>query len=706
METASTPVSRAQQLSRRGFYALGAGASLAVLVFVAWDRLRLGGDMATLAVDDLGQAAAAFVAMTACAWAARHAAEPLRPVWWLFAASAASWGLGEVVWSVYEVGLGVAVPFPSAADAGFLLSVPLAGIAILALPSAPGRATTRVRALLDGGTVAVALLFISWALGLGAVYAASAASPVALTIGLAYPAGDIVIGTLLVLAIGRAPRSHRGRLVLLVCGVAANAVSDSAFAILTANGAYGQLARLLDAGWVAGYLMIALAAVWPDSNGHEASDEGLLGPVQASVPWIALLSAVATAATVRLAGFPLDSFLLVPGGALVVLSAGSQVLYYRDSSALLGKSRRAEAAVREREIVLNEVIDHAPQGVARVDLGLRITNVNPRMRTVLQDIPIVAGAALTDFLPDADVARLFAQFAKHGNGTHDTYEMESLVHSEGRGDVWVHWSATAVRAGDRQISYYVVMLENVDAEHQARLAERAHLDGLERLNRLKSEFIAMVSHEFRTALVGIQGFSELMREQDLPAAEVRNFASEIHHDALRMDRMITEMLDLDQIETGRTSLRLAPVDLNAIVRDAAWKAAFSHPQHAARTALDPDLPHVLADPDRLTQVVTNLLNYAAQHSADGADVVIATEHRGDKAVVTVRDHGFHIPAGDVADGLATAGEDIAGHGLALEVARRIVEMQGGRMWIAPEESGGSQLHFSLPLEPAIDSARA
>src|SRR5438445_5622335 len=104
----------------RVFTIAATSAAALSLAFIAWTVLRVGGDQATIAVDDIGEALAAVAAAVSCGLAAYRNSGRTRLAWAMFAASATSWGLGEIVWSIYEVGLGVSVPLPSAADAGFL----------------------------------------------------------------------------------------------------------------------------------------------------------------------------------------------------------------------------------------------------------------------------------------------------------------------------------------------------------------------------------------------------------------------------------------------------------------------------------------------------------------------------------------------------------------------------------------------------------
>src|SRR6185437_7264751 len=132
--------------------------------------------------------------------------------WAFFAASALLWTAGEVVWTVYEVFLGVDVPYPSAADAGYLAAVPLAIAGVFAFASAPSRLATRGEAVLAGAIVAMSLLFIGWALGLASIYDASEASPAAQLIGIAYPLADIVTITVLLIALRRATQHQLGQM--------------------------------------------------------------------------------------------------------------------------------------------------------------------------------------------------------------------------------------------------------------------------------------------------------------------------------------------------------------------------------------------------------------------------------------------------------------------------------------------------------------
>ena len=689
----------------RVFTIAAAAASVLAAAFVAWTALRIAGDTATVAFDDIGEAVAALIAAVSCGLAALRTSNRTRLAWAFFAASAASWGIGEVVWSVYEVGLGVSVPFPSAADVGFLFAIPLAVAGVFAFTSAPGRLATRGEALLAGSIIALSLLFVAWALGLGKVYDMSTASPPVRLIGLAYPVGDIITITVLLLALRRARRSELGSMFLLLGGLGAAAAADSAFAYLTASGAYGAIGSLLDAGWVIGYLMIALAPIWPATDTETVRAEGPIELWQLGLPWAAVVAAAVTAIKLVTNDQVLDRLETVLAGCIGLLLVGSQILSHRDSLALLVNSRRTENQLQRRNSLLDEIVTHAPLGIVRVGPDMRIIDVNPRMAALMRaDSGQMIGMPVAAYLEPSEFARVFELFRPLWNGAVDSIESDSLAVRGDRTSAWLHWSATTVRNAAGRIEYFLAMYEDIDAQHAATVAATAHLAGIERLNQLKSEFITLVSHEFRTGLVGIQGFSEMIRDsEDLAREDIKAFAADINKDAQRLNRMINDMLDLDRIEAGRLTLRMEAVDINVVLQDAVERARASSARHVIDIKLDPTHPVTQCDADRVAQIVANLLTNAVKYSPEGGEILVSSLASEGFVEVSVRDHGVGI-APEFAKRLfsryeryeKTSGK-IIGTGLGLAIARQIVEMHGGRIWVETSIGAGSDFRFTLPM---------
>jgi signal transduction histidine kinase len=230
---------------------------------------------------------------------------------------------------------------------------------------------------------------------------------------------------------------------------------------------------------------------------------------------------------------------------------------------------------------------------------------------------------------------------------------------------------------------------------------------IEQLSRLRAEFVSTVSHEFRTPLTGIQGFSEIMRDEELTLPQMREYAGDINKDALRLARLIADMLDLDRMESGRMTLTFEPVDLNRILSDAAAQFRLSVADHPIELVLDDRLPTVMGSHDRLTQVVTNLVSNAIKYSPSGGKVELRTICDERTVMLTVRDHGMGIPAELLetiferysrVESKATA--RIQGTGLGLPIVRQIVQLHSGKVWATSASGEGSVIHVQLPLEAA------
>ena len=312
-------------------------AGLATLLFLLWIVLRIDGPRATDAVDDIGELIAALCAALMCALAARRVSVG-RISWLLLAVSSFAWAIGEALWSYYDLIQGVQVPFPSWADAGFLAAIPFACAGLLLFPSSRQRTAHRVQSLLDGCIIATTMLFASWATVLGPLFRSHQGSILKQSISLAYPVSDVVMVSLVVILIARAGRRGWTSLGLVMTGLVAFAVADSSFSYLTEVNRYGN-GNFLDTGWVAGYLLISLGALWALTSPSRQAEQIEASTASVVAPYLPVLVVLAVTSIQLLRGRHINSVAWAMALGLVVLVLGREVLRLWDQARELGRGR-------------------------------------------------------------------------------------------------------------------------------------------------------------------------------------------------------------------------------------------------------------------------------------------------------------------------------------------------------------------------------
>src|ERR1022692_1715033 len=307
-------------LTPRRFLGGGGVVMLVTGLFAAWIVLRIGGARVTLWVDDVLTPLAALIACVLCLCArARHSGR-MRLFWTLLGCATAFWTIAEIIWGYYALILNVAVPVPSWADVGYLSAIPLAIAALVVHPATRGSGTRKTRSVFDGLVVATALLFLSWTLVLGPLWRSTNLDTWSGIVAVAYPFGDVVIVFFIVLALRGMTSGDRLSLWCLLAALLAMALADSTFTYLTASSSYAS-PGLIDTGWVAAYLGIALAAFSSRPSSEvvlraERAQPSLASLVAPLVP--VLLALAVTAVEIRL-GHHLDHAAWLMAFALVAL---------------------------------------------------------------------------------------------------------------------------------------------------------------------------------------------------------------------------------------------------------------------------------------------------------------------------------------------------------------------------------------------------
>ena len=241
------------------------------------------------------------------------------------------------------------------------------------------------------------------------------------------------------------------------------------------------------------------------------------------------------------------------------------------------------------------------------------------------------------------------------------------------------------------------------------MLQRANLE-LQEADRMKSEFLTNMSHELRTPLNAIIGFSEIIRTTpELSEGERNEFAETIHNSGRRLLKLINDILELTHIQAGRLELKPAPCLLAEAVDAALSENAAAATQKDLTVTSQVDRAiQVVFDPRSLRHVVHNLVNNAIKFTPHHGSVVINAIDTDPGTVVEVRDTGIGIKPDDQVrlfeefrqvDGSTSRGYEGAGLGLAL--SKRLVELQGGQIWVESVPGRGSTFRFLIPRMAAL-----
>ena len=294
-------------------------------------------------------------------------------------------------------------------------------------------------------------------------------------------------------------------------------------------------------------------------------------------------------------------------------------------------------------------------------------------------------------------------FAQRKDGTRFPVEISLSPMNTENG---VHVTAVIRDVTERKLTEQRVrtLQESYMTELEARHKEA------ERLNQLKSEFMASISHELRTPLHTIIGFAELMQEEGEGPLNFkqRRFMHHIHVDSEHLLGLINDVLDLSRIEAGGLQLHTEPVRLILIVAESINAIRLYAESRSVSIRMGDDIDvSVLADPMRLRQILYNLLSNGAKFTQPGGEVLVNAVVEGNTVRITVSDTGLGIAPEERTQifekfyqvGLTPVGVR-EGTGLGLAICKQLVEMQKGTIWVESELGKGSKFHFTLPHNQA------
>ncbi len=222
-----------------------------------------------------------------------------------------------------------------------------------------------------------------------------------------------------------------------------------------------------------------------------------------------------------------------------------------------------------------------------------------------------------------------------------------------------------------------------------------------KLDKLKSEFLVMTSHELKGPLTAIKGFAGTLMNLELPEENKRHYLEIIDAEATRLSRLLDEYLDISMIEAGITPMPKVPANLYIIINETIESFKMSHDMRI-EVNFPEKLPSIMANKDKIRQVVINLLENAVKYSPKNGNIIISGKETTDGQVICIKDEGLGIKNDDLnklyekfyrSEEVSSLG--IKGFGLGLAIAKGIIEAHNGKIWVESEVGKGSSFYFSI-----------
>lgn len=340
----------------------------------------------------------------------------------------------------------------------------------------------------------------------------------------------------------------------------------------------------------------------------------------------------------------------------------------------------------EERNLSSAILGSMVEGVAVVNASERLVFANPGFAEILGlDVPPTAGSKLLEVVRQTELIQ----------AVREVLGGETRVQSEiVTGTLRQHFFAAtvaAVRAGETTGA--VVVLHDITE--------------LRKLERVRRDFVANVSHEFRTPLTAIQGFAETLLAGAIDDPQNRTrFLEIILEHSRRLARLTEDLLMLSKMDAERLELEIHAINVRQLIESCVETSQHRAAEKNLSVSMNtpPDLPEIAGDRRRIAEVLQNLLDNAVQYTLSGGKIVLTAEAKGNEVVFTVADTGIGIPRAeqpriferfyrvDVA-----RSREAGGTGLGLSIAKHLVEAHGGRLWVESEIGRGSKFHFSVPI---------
>lgn len=455
--------------------------------------------------------------------------------------------------------------------------------------------------------------------------------------------------------------------------------------------------------------LVLLDAMMPGLDGYEVCRRLKAAEATRPIPVLMLTSLQERADKIRALEAGADDFLSRPVDRAELLARVASLVRLKQLYDELVEQRQ-ETAWQARQLALEKsraeaILYSLSDGVVTTDREERVTLLNPAAEAICGlSLEAALGRPWDEVLDLRDISGRPLRRERGPlrealqSGQPGRLSELALRRPDGQ-ELLVSLAVAPIRQAGGEPIGAVVVLRDVTAERD--------------LGRTKDQLVAVVSHELRTPLASLVGFTELLLTREVEASQRQLYLSTMLREGRRLTALINDFLDLQRLESGAQGLRLEPTDLRPVLEQA-LAAVGDDPAHPLVASLEEPLPPVLADAERVAQVLANLLDNARKYSPGGGEIRVAARVVGGEVEIEVADQGLGLPAEALPRLFSkfyrvdnTNRRAIKGTGLGLAIVKHLVEAHGGRVWARSDGLGkGSTFGFSLPVAGAPVPRRA
>ncbi len=376
-------------------------------------------------------------------------------------------------------------------------------------------------------------------------------------------------------------------------------------------------------------------------------------------------------------------------------SEGNLRLFIAQLAAGLRFALKAQSLVKEQER-LSAIFEHSAEGILTVDSALRIIDFNPAMER------------LTGWRESEVLGRFYYEVLrpKDRQGNDVGLQGSPILQAFAGMDVVNREMVITARDGQRfDVSVTASCIRSARGEPINGILNVRDISQEREQEEQRSTFISVISHELQTPIAIIKGYASTLARADamLDQEALHSRLIAIEEEADRLNKLVANLLYASRIEAGGLQMEVAPLDLASLVEGVVRRFRAKSPDFTVTVDIPANLPTVMADRDRIEEVLQNLLDNAVKYSPERRTLTVACRATGDEVIVSVSDSGIGISLRDqeqIFNRFRRVGNRLTrstpGAGLGLYICRAIVEAHGGSIWVDSTLHQGSTFSFSLP----------